>query len=209
VTRIVVIRHGETEWNVESRIQGQRDSALTAVGLEQARSLAQRLAAEEFDVLISSDLGRALDTARCVSAACAHEVVPDARLRERNFGVGEGLTYDEVGRAYPDAFSRLRSIDPDYRIPGGESRRAFHDRVTGAFESIAREHAGKAIVVVTHGGVLATLYRHVHGIGIAAPHRVPITNAAYNALSHDGRAFAVEVWDDTAHLPAADPFEED
>ncbi len=208
MTRILVIRHGETQWNVDARIQGHGDSPLTAAGREQARALARRLAGEQFDLLVSSDLGRARETAECVSQASGREIVLDKRLRERSFGVGEGLTYGEIDHEYPDAFSRVREIDPDYAIPGGESRRAFHERVTGAFESLAREHAGRTVVVVSHGGVLATLYRHIHGIDIGSPHRVAIANASYNALAHDGAAWTIETWGDTAHLPAAVAFEE-
>src|SRR5260221_14219348 len=101
--RFIVIRHGETEWNVAASIQGQGDSALTAAGVAQARALARRLATQEFDLLVASDLGRALDTARHVAAACGHEVRLDARFRERHFGAGEGMTYEEIHRAYPDA----------------------------------------------------------------------------------------------------------
>jgi probable phosphoglycerate mutase len=208
VTRVIVIRHGETAWNVAARIQGHGDSPLTAAGLEQAQALARRLAGEPFDVLYSSDLGRALQTAQCVAAACGREIVADARFRERNYGAGEGLTYAEIDRHYPAAFSRVGEVDPDYAIPGGESRRQFHDRVVAAFDALVREHRGQRVVVVSHGGVLATLYRHVNDIGLVTPHRVPIANASYNALTHDGTAFVVDAWADTAHLPEAAPFEE-
>jgi len=202
------VRHGETEWNVEARIQGQRDSELTANGIAQAEAIARRLAGEEFDVLVSSDLGRALATARRIAERCGRSIVIDARLRERHFGVGEGLSYDQVGRDFPDAFSRARETDPDFAIPGGESRRAFHARVTGAFEALAREHAGRRVAVVTHGGVLATLYRFVHGIPVAMPHKVAITNATYNALSVLGSKWTVESWDDSDHLADTEPFDE-
>jgi probable phosphoglycerate mutase len=208
VTRVIVIRHGETEWNVAARIQGHGDSPLTAAGMEQAEALARRLALEKFDVLIASDLGRALQTAQRIAEACRHEVIPDPRFRERNFGAGEGLGYDEIDRLFPNAFSRVGEVDPDYAIPGGESRRQFHERITAAFESVVREHAGKTVVVVAHGGVLATFYRHVHEIGLESPHRIPIANASYNALRHDDGVFAVEAWADTDHLPGAVPFEE-
>jgi probable phosphoglycerate mutase len=207
-TRFIVIRHGETEWNVGARIQGQGDSALTAAGIEQARALARRLATEKFDILVTSDLGRALDTARHVARACGHEMRLDARFRERNFGAGEGMTYEEIDRAYPDAFSRVREVDPDYVIPGGESRRQLHERVLRGFSALAAEHRGKTIVVVTHGGVLATFYRHVNGLELRMPHRIPITNASYNVLAFDGERWSIETWSDTAHLEGAEPFEE-
>jgi 2,3-bisphosphoglycerate-dependent phosphoglycerate mutase len=208
-TRFIVVRHGETHWNVEARIQGQGDSELTANGIAQAEAIAQRLTSERFDLLISSDLGRALATARRIAERCARPIATDVRLRERHFGAGEGLTYDEVGRQYPDAFSRTRETDPDFAIPGGESRRAFHERVVAAFEAIAREHSGRRVAVVTHGGVLGTLYRHVNGIPVATPHKVAITNATYNALAVRDGQWTIESWDDTAHLAAVEPFDED
>jgi probable phosphoglycerate mutase len=195
-------------WNVQARIQGQGDSELTDEGRAQARSLAERLSRENFDVLISSDLGRAAATAQAIAARCSKPVVLDARLRERHFGVGEGMTYDEVDRAYPGAFARIRNVDPDFVIPGGESRRQFHERVRGAFESLASTHAGKTIVIVTHGGVLATFFRHVHGIALDVAHPIAITNASYNMLQYDGARWSVVTWSDNAHLEGGETFEE-
>lgn len=209
MTRFIVVRHGETQWNVETRIQGQGDSPLTAAGRAQAEAIAGRLSGESFDVLVSSDLGRATDTARRIAERRGIAIVTDARLRERDFGVGEGLTYEEIGVRFPDAFSRTRDTDPDYTIPGGESRRAFHERVTAAFADLAREHEGRRVAVVSHGGVLATIYRFIHGIPIATPHKVATTNASYNAFAANGGQWMLESWDDTAHLPAPEPFEED
>jgi probable phosphoglycerate mutase len=207
-TELVLVRHGETVWNTESRIQGHTDSPLTPLGLAQARAIAKRLGGERFDALVSSDLGRARDTAGAIAGRTGHRTVEDARLRERNFGVGEGLTYGELDHQYPDVFSRVRTTDPDFRIPGGESRRQFHDRVVAAFTAVAEAHEGKRIVVVTHGGVLAILYRHVHGLGIATPHAIPIVNASYNILRFDAGAWQQVLWGDTAHLAATDSFEE-
>ena len=208
VTRVIVVRHGQTEWNVGARIQGQGDSDLTEEGRAQARSIAARLARESFDVLISSDLGRAAATAEHIARRCGLPIVLDARLRERHFGVGQGMTYEEVDRAYPGAFARIRNVDPDFVIPGGESRRQFHERVRSAFDSIAQAHAGRTVVVVTHGGVLATFFRHVHGIPLDVAHPIAITNASYNVLDHDGSRWAVETWSDNAHLDGGESFEE-
>jgi len=207
-TKIVLVRHGETRWNVEQRIQGQGDSPLTETGIEQARSIGKRLAREHFDRLVASDLGRAMQTAQEIGKLTRHPVVPDARFRERHFGAGEGLTYTEIDVRYPGAFSRVREVDPDFAIPGGESRRQFHERVVSALEFLAEEHRGEALVVVTHGGVLATLYRHVHGIELSVPHSIPILNASYNALTHDGEAFRMVAWADIDHLPGGSAFEE-
>ncbi len=208
ITRVIAVRHGQTEWNVQARIQGQGDSDLTAEGVAQARSLAQRLAAEKFDVLVSSDLGRAAATAQAIADRCGKPVLLDARLRERHFGAGQGMTYEEVDRAYPGAFARIRNVDPDFVISGGESRRQFHDRVCAAFDSLAAAHEGRTLVVVTHGGVLATFFRHVHAIPLEVSHPIAITNASYNVLKHDGGRWAVETWSDNAHLADGETFEE-
>lgn len=208
MTRVIVVRHGQTEWNVQARIQGQGDSDLTDEGRAQADSLAERLSGERFDVLVSSDLGRAVATAQHIAGRCGKPVVLDARLRERCFGVGEGMTYDEVDRAYPGAFARIRNVDPDFVIPGGESRRLFHHRVCAAFDSIARAHEGRTVVVVTHGGVLATFFRHVHDIPLDVAHPIAITNASYNVLRHDGSRWSIDTWSDSTHLEGGETFEE-
>lgn len=208
MTRFIVVRHGETEWNLESRIQGHSDSALTPAGLAQAEALARRLARESFDRLFSSDLGRARETARIIGARTGHAVWVDPRLRERAFGVAEGLTYGELDHQFPDAFSKVRETDPDFVIPGGESRRQHYERVGGAFESLSREHAGLRLAVVCHGGVLAALYRRIHALGIATPRPIPIPNASFNAIRFDGAAWTVEAWGDTDHLAVVPAFEE-
>jgi len=205
LTRFIVVRHGETEWNVAGRIQGHGDSALTATGVAQAEALAQRLAGEKFHRIVASDLARAHETAKRIAAVSGHDIGLDVRLRERNFGAGEGLPYDEIDRLYPGAFSRVRETDPDYRIPGGESRRDFHERVVAGVEALAGTHAGETVVLVTHGGVLATLYRHVHAIPLEKAHAISITNASYNSLAFDGKRWSVETWNCTLHLPGAEP----
>jgi len=207
-TIFIVVRHGETHWNVEMRIQGQRDSALTKNGIAQAEAIAARLADEHIDLLVASDLGRAMQTAERIAARTGLTVIPDPRFRERAFGAGEGMTYTEVDEVYPGAFARIREVDPDFVIPGGESRRQFHERVRAAFDDLAHRHAGKTVAVVTHGGVLATFFRHVHGIAIHVARAIPITNAAYNVLLHDAAGWRVESWDDADHLPPGERFEE-
>ena len=118
------------------------------------------------------------------------------------------MTYEEVDRAYPGAFARIREVDPDFVIPGGESRRQFHQRVCAAFEAIAASHQGRTLVVVTHGGVLATFFRHVQSIPLEVAHPIAITNASYNVLKHDAARWTVETWSDDAHLEGGETFEE-
>jgi len=213
-TRFIVVRHGETEWNVATRIQGQTDSDLTPAGLAQADAIGRRLARERFDALIASDMGRAMRTAQSIAKHCGLAATPEPRLRERSFGQGEGLTYAEVDARWPGVFSRAANTDPDATIPGGETRRQFHERIRVAFEALAQAHAGQRVCVVTHGGVLAVLYRIVHDIPLAHAHKVTISNASYNAVVYDhaapseGGSWSLEAWDDTAHLGEATPFVE-
>jgi probable phosphoglycerate mutase len=207
-TRFIVVRHGQTVWNTETRIQGQTDSDLTEEGLAQADAIGRRLARERFDAIVASDLGRAMRTAQAIAVHCGLQVRPEPGLRERSFGQGEGLTYAEVDERWPGVFSRAANTDPDAAIPGGETRRRFHERIHAAFLALAREHAGRRVVAVTHGGVLAVLYRIAHDIPIAHAHKIAISNAAYNAVAFDGDAWRLEAWDDTAHLDDATPFVE-
>jgi len=207
-TRIVVVRHGETQWNLAARIQGHQDSPLTATGEAQARAIAARLAAEKFDRLVASDLGRAWRTAEAIAARTGNRIEADARFRERNYGVAEGLTYAEIETRYPEVFARVRDADPDFVVPGGESRRQLFERVREAFEALAGEAPGANLAVICHGGVLAALYRHVHALALAEQHAIPIPNASFNALVYDDGRWLVEAWGDTAHLAAAAPFVE-
>jgi probable phosphoglycerate mutase len=211
MTRIIVVRHGETRWNLESRLQGHGDSPLTESGIAQADAIAGRLAGETFDALISSDLGRALETARRIAARTGHAIVADTRFRERNFGRAEGMTFGEMDSHYPELFSRVRETDPDYDAHGGETRRQLFERVRDSFAALAREQGDRCVAVVCHGGVLASLYRVIHGIPVAAPHPIPIPNAGFNVVRFDAAwrnepsahgPWSVEAWGDTRHLEA-------
>ena len=201
MTRFIVVRHGETRWNLEARIQGHGDSPLTETGIAQAEAIARRLAEEPFDAIVSSDLGRAMETARRIGAAKGLAVSADARFRERNFGCCEGFTYAELHERYPDAFGRhLQDTNPDFRVPDAETRREFYARIGAAFESLARERGGQRVAVVCHGGVLASLYRHIHGIPATTLTTVEIPNAAYNCVTRGAEGWTIDTWADVAHL---------
>ena len=201
MTRFVVVRHGETHWNLEARIQGHGDSVLTERGLAQAGAIARRLSGEAFDALVSSDLGRAMQTARAIGAMLDREVVADARFRERNFGSCEGITYPELHERFPEAFGRhLQDNNPDFRIPGAETRREFYARIASAFEALAIERAGQSVLVVCHGGVLASLHRHIHGVPAGTLTTVDIPTAGYNRVTRDPSGWTIEAWADAAHL---------
>lgn len=203
MTQLILIRHGETLWNRERRMQGQRDSPLSDTGLYQARRLGQRLADLSFGVLYSSDLGRAYETARSVAEVTGHEIAVDPRLRERHFGVFEGLTSDEIESRFPAEFDCYKSHNPAYVIPGGESAQQFHDRCLACLQEIAERHTGATVVVVTHGLVLDIAYRAAHAIELGAPRPVPLLNASLNVFDYSNRRWRCETWGDVSHLQDA------
>ena len=201
-TTLIVVRHGETAWNREKRMQGTTDTQLSDMGREQARALGRRLAAHGFAALYTSDLARARDTARAIAEHSGREFVMDARLQERRFGIFEGLTAEEIIARYPEEHARFASRDPDYAVPGGESARSFTRRCIGCLAEIAVRHRGDEVVVVTHGLVLDSLYRVAHGLDYGARRPVPLINASMNVFDYDGSAWRLELWGDISHLAA-------
>jgi 2,3-bisphosphoglycerate-dependent phosphoglycerate mutase len=203
MTRVILIRHGETAWNRDRRMQGQTDMPLSKEGRAQAVALGARLAGARFAALYSSDLVRAMDTARSVAEATGHDIVTDARLRERAFGIFEGLTGAEIAARYPDELERFHSRDPDYVVPSGESARVFHARCLGCLVEIAERHAGEEVAVVTHGLVLDAIYRAAYAMPFEAPRTVPLLNASLNVFVRNDGAWRMESWGDVDHLQSA------
>ena len=199
-TVLVVTRHGETAWNLERRAQGHLDSDLTELGLRQAQALAERLAGERFDALYSSDLGRAMNTARAIADRIDLEPTPDVRLRERNLGIMQGLTSAEFRERFPEEYARFRSGDPDYGVPEGESARQRSQRAVEACEDLARRHGGGRILLVSHGGFLDSLFRRATGYPIEEPRRFSIFNAGLNVFQVSGDAWRLDTWGSVDHL---------
>ena len=203
-TRILAIRHGETAWNQGGRLQGHLDIALNATGREQARRLAQALAGRDdrIDLVVSSDLCRALETARAVADATGAPLLADAGLRERCFGDYQGRTFAEVTAQQPEQAERWRRRDPAWAAPGGgESLLQIRERVAQTVRRLAAENMGKQIALFTHGGVLDVLYREATGLGLQDARTWQLGNAAINRLlwTPDGGLTLVG-WADTSHL---------
>jgi probable phosphoglycerate mutase len=199
-TRFIVVRHGETAWNAETRIQGHLDSPLNEEGLAQALLLAERLAHEHFDQLYCSDLGRVLQTAQPLVDRTGKRPLLSPRLRERNLGVFQGLTGAECQRDWPQDYAHFHARDPDHAMPGGESIRQLYARVSGFFDEAAAAHPGERLVAVTHGGVLDALYRHATAMPLDRVRDFPIYNASLNWLRHSNGRWSVERWGDISHL---------
>ncbi|MFM9967184.1 MAG: histidine phosphatase family protein [Burkholderiales bacterium] len=200
-TKVILVRHGETEWNREGRIQGYHaNSNLTETGHAQARAVAARLAGEGIDALYASDSGRTMQTAQPIATATGLALSQDIGVRERNYGIFEGYTFAEVEKVFPAEFEKYRVRDPHYSIEGGESAIQFRDRIVAAFGEIARRHIGKRSVVVTHGGVIGSMYRVATEQPLDAPRVYTTRNASVNRFKFEGERWVLEVWGDVAHL---------
>ena len=202
-TRIIAIRHGETAWNVATRIQGSLDIALNERGHEQARHAAEALRGEEISAIYSSDLWRAYDTAVTIGRVTHLRPIPTEGLRERLFGKFEGKTFAEIGELWPDEAERWRRRDPDFCPEDGESLITFRERILHCVSRIAVQHQGQQIVVVSHGGVNDILYRAATGLDLQAPRTWSLGNAEINRLLWTPQGFSLVGWADTAHLSSA------
>lgn len=202
-TRVIAIRHGETAWNAETRMQGQLDVPLNDAGRWQAGRVAAALADEAIDAIYSSDLARALQTAEPLAAATGLAIATDAGLRERCFGVFQGLTFDEVEARWPEDSLRWRRREPDFAPAGAETLRDFAARCVAAAARIAARHPGQTIAIVTHGGVLDSLYRAAARVGLQSSRSWLLANAGINRLLHTPQGFTLVGWADTGHLEAA------
>jgi len=199
-TRIIVVRHGETIWNIEGIWMGHMDSPLTPKGVVQAEYIATRLSEVKFELIYSSDLGRALQTAEHISIKCGKAIQKDARLRERNIGIFEGLTDSEISEKFPEERKKHKEPGNEYQIPKGESRAQRNERVVEFFEEIAKKHTGQTVVVVTHGGVLASIFQYSLGISYQPPQTFKRSNASYSLFTFSDSQWIIETWNDVSHL---------
>lgn len=206
-TTILLIRHGETAWNAEKRLQGHLDIALNAEGERQAALLGGVLAAERIDHIVSSDLKRARQTAEAVARGRALRVGTDPALRERCYGGFEGLLYTEIAARFPREFAAWQARDVDAELPPGASRgesfRAFYERVSGAIAAHAAAHSGKTIALVAHGGVLECAYRQALGLSLETPRDFKVLNASVNRFVVEEGALRLLSWGEVEHLRPA------
>lgn len=199
-TRLIAVRHGETAWNVGTRIQGQLDIGLNATGEWQARRVGQALADEAIDVVYASDLTRAWNTALEIARPLGLQVRPEPRLRERAFGCFEGMSFAEIEQNLPDQARLWRERDPAFTPEGGESLLVFRDRITAVAAELAARHPGELVVLVAHGGVMDVLYRAATRQGLQAPRTWLLGNASINRLLWTPEGFILVGWSDTTHV---------
>ena len=205
-TRILAIRHGETAWNVDTRIQGQLDIGLNDTGRWQAQRAALALQHEDIAAVYSSDLSRAFETAQTIAQAIAAkqnitlDVQPHTGLRERHFGHFQGKTWAEIEQHWPEDARLWRQRDPEWSPREGESLRQLRDRIAQCVHQLASQHAGEHIVLVAHGGVMDVLYRLATGQHTQAPRTWHLGNAAINRLLWTPQGLSLVGWGDVAHF---------
>ncbi len=208
-TDILLIRHGETAWNAERRLQGHLDIPLNPEGERQAALLAAALAPEAVDAVVSSDLARARQTAQAVAAAKGLALREDEALRERGYGGFEGLLYSEIEQRFPAEFAAWQARDVDARLPEGRNRaetfRAFFDRATGAILRLAAAHPGQTLALVAHGGVLECAYRLARGLPLETPRDFKVYNSSVNRFRYHPSSGLLELcsWGEIEHLRPA------
>ena len=219
---LILIRHGETGWNTERRLQGHTDIPLNQTGLEQAEALGAALQSEQLDAIISSDLQRTRQTAQAVADLQGMDVIIDPQWRERCFGGFEGLLHSEIESRYPDEYAAWQAREVDAPFPPGErmgeTMRQFHERISQSVRNLTRQdelsqlshlhrhlraQAPLKIAVVAHGGVLECIYRMANNLPLDAAKQVGMLNASINRLTITGDQIHLVSWGDIAHLEDA------
>ncbi len=197
-TTLYISRHGETEWNSARKLQGHQDSPLTAKGESQAASLAVALSNRQITRVYSSDLGRAVQTARIVANHLEVPLSIDARLRERNFGIHEGKSRDELDESI--VLDRFRAHDPDFVIPGGESFRQAYLRSVACLEELVEQNRNTAFVVICHGGIVHGAFHRALELPLDYPRHFSLSNASVNRISVVDGTWFLDVWGDVSHF---------
>lgn len=204
VNRVVLMRPGETEWNKLGRWQGLVQVPLNEHGRAQAARLARFIRNIGLDVLYSSDLRRARDTAAIISEELGFEPRYEQRLRERNMGQWQGLTLREIVDWYPDEYERLLHDPHNYQIPGGESRRQVANRVRACFEDIVGR-GGDVVGVISHTTTIKTLLAHL--VPDSKPYDMSFSNMSVTTVRHDGGdTWEITQLDDVTHLEGMGTF---
>lgn len=199
-TRLCLVRHGQTDWNAERRVQGQLDVGLNATGEAQARAVRPGLAGHGFAAAYSSDLARAWRTAQIATDGLDCALAAEPALRERNYGVYQGLTAAEAELRVPLAFHHHQRRTPDYAYETGETLAEFAARVTAGLETLARRHPGTSVLAFTHGGVLDIVYRVACGRDLSSPRDFVLPNAAVNWIEIHADRWQLLAWADLSHL---------
>jgi len=199
LARLLLVRHGKTEWNESGRYQGISDISLSEEGLRQAEALGQRLAGEKIDAVYSSDLKRAVQTARTIASGRDLEMALCKELQEMNFGEFEGLTFAEIERRHPDN-DWWTARDADMELPGGESISQLAARVSQFAESLSRYKEGETVLVVAHGGTIRALICLLLGLGLEHWWQIGLDGGSITQIDTYSERTVLTLLNDTCHL---------
>lgn len=201
--KLYLVRHGETDWNAEGRIQGHSDIELNVRGLEQARRLAARMPGEgTFQAIYASPLRRAFRTAEAVGEILQLPVISDVRLLERSLGQLEGLTMSDIREKFPDVHHAWHEGGTRPHIPGEETREQFVGRTREFIRDIRAKHGDGRVLAITHGGTINMLLMAGLNLDIERPLPFHIDNASINILQWGERGARLRLLNDTCHLSA-------
>lgn len=201
MTKIILVRHGETVWNVEMKYQGHSDIALTPKGQEQARKVGARLAREKIDAVYASDLSRAQFTAEQIAKRHNLQVVVVPEFREISFGEWEGLSYNSISTKWPEQMEKFYTLTDELEIPGGETFRQVKARAIEALKRVVNSHPDQTIVIVSHGGTIRTILCAIMNIHLNHLWNIQQANTAVNILNYyDDNKVMVELVNDVHHL---------
>lgn len=201
-TTLFVVRHGETLWNQQGLLQGHLDSPLSELGVNQANALAEYFSKCDWDLIVSSDLTRAVRTAEIIKGASDKQVLTDNRLRERNLGIVQGLTVKEFGEKYHEESVKFNEGGADYAIPGGESIGQRFKRSITCIKELAERYKGNKIIIVTHGGVLDGVFRFTVKIPLNQARTFSLFNASVNTIQIQDDSWNIVTWGYVEHLRA-------
>lgn len=207
-TKITIVRHGETEWNVAQRLQGHSDSQLTTKGLKQAELLANTIKYRKFDRIISSDLGRAIETTSIIAEHIRAKRILNKQLRERSFGVMEGMPIGDVKVQLPDVYKNYIERNSSYQIPNGESLVDFSSRIINAYLEIAEQFEGESLLTIAHGGVLDCIIRHIFSIDLDLPRVFSLFNTSVNTIEIENQRFKLIEWGNMDHIQTGKALDE-
>jgi alpha-ribazole phosphatase len=201
LTKVIFIRHGQTEWNVTGRYQGQSDVQLSEEGRQQAVKLAENFPVDKVDAIYASDLQRAMVTAETIAKQFGLSVQAEPAFRELSFGDWEGLTYQQIVDKWEDAMANFLQHPDILEIPGGESFPAVQQRAMKRLNELIEKHDGQTIVVVAHGAVLRTMLTAALHMPLQYLWSIRQFNTAVNIVRYDADANpTVELLNSTAHL---------
>ena len=198
---LLLIRHGETDWNNEGRIQGHTDTPLNPRGIQQAGRLAARLASEEIDAVYTSPLARARVTAELIAQKHCLTAIPDDRLKEKFLGDFEGMTGGDLEKQYPEIFHAWHASEVHFPLPGEETPTALQERVQAFLDRVRAEHPdGAQVAVVSHGGTLSMFLATLIGLDIQRRFPFWFDNASVSHIDLSGTRFRLRLLNDTCHL---------